>query len=135
MPAAMECVCVFCGATMHSRRGLCIHVRKRHAQPDALPDALPDVRAQRPSAAPALQLASDDARLGSGPQSGRIVALQAPVFLIQTPRALCAPVAHLPAVLDFEQQDARGKSALAHAVDTSGDALARMRLAFLLNPV
>ena len=120
----MECVCVFCGATMHSRRGLCIHVRKRHAQPDALPDALP-----------AVPLASDDARLGSGPQSGRIVALRAPVFLIQTPRALCAPVAHLPAVLDFEQQDARGKSALAHAVDTSGDALARMRLAFLLNPV
>ena len=131
MPAAMECVCVFCGATMRSRRGLCIHVRKRHAQPDALPD----VRAPRPSAAPAAVLASGDARLGSGPLSGRMVALRAPVFSIQTPRALCAPVAHLPAVLHFEQQDARGKPALVHTVDTSGDTLAHMRLPFLLNPV
>jgi hypothetical protein len=110
MPPALACVCVFCGATMGSRRGLRIHVRKMHAQPDALRE----VRVP----------ASDAAGLGSGPQSGRVVALAAPVFRIETPKALRAPQALTPATLHF-----------AHPGDASDETLAQMRIGFLLNPV
>ena len=152
MPPALACVCVFCGATMGSRRGLRVHVRKMHAQQDALREvrapapaaaglgsgpqsgrvvalAAPVFQAETAkapwaSAAAAVSPASDAAGLGSGQRSGRVVALAAPVFRIETPKALRAPLALTPATLHF-----------AHPGDASDETLAPMRITFLLNPV
>lgn len=152
MPPVVECVCVFCGAAMGSRRGLRIHVRKMHAQQDALREArvpasdaaglgsgpqsgrvvaqaapafqAKTAKAPCASAGAAVSPASDAAGLGCGPQSGRVVALAAPVFRIGAPKALRAPQALTPATLHF-----------AHPGGASHETLAQMRISFLLNPV
>lgn len=143
MSTTLECVCVFCGATMGSRRGLRIHVRKMHAQADALGlhAVLHYAKPPRASAAAAVSAAamvlrccepaSDTKGLGSGPHSGRIVASPE----IHTRRALCAPQTHAPATLHFAQVGPSTKAAPACATGTNDETLGQMRISFLLNPV
>jgi len=158
MPPVVECVCVFCGATMGSRRGLRIHVRKMHAR---LGDGAPSpqlcvktvseaVHAHSTPVIPSASV-SDCARvlhahpcatsakvrlLGTGPQSGRVVALARPVLPVHTQKHLAAPAPHVPATLHFAHAYAAPQDLCAQAADDTADrGLAKMHVQYLLNPL
>jgi hypothetical protein len=147
MPGAQACVCVYCGATVGSRRGLRMHVRKLHAQADALgvhaalPYAKPPGASAAAAVSPAAMVlryckpASEPLGLGSGPHSGRIVAPAVPIFRIQTSRALSAPPPDAPATLHFTHVDPSTIPAPMYGTGTSDETLGHMQISFLLNPV
>ena len=155
MPVAQACVCLHCGATMRSRRGLRAHVRKMHAKSgesrrDATPlgtgpvggcVAVRQLSSSAPLASTALRVQghgcvkSAHVRVvGMDPQSCRVVALPRFVSAMRTQGALCAPPAHVPATLLFARPSAsEGHTSAVLDEGVSEMGLAKMSVSFLLN--